>query len=242
MLERKPQALSGGQRQRVALGRAIVRNPQVFLFDEPLSNLDAKMRVQMRSEISRLHTQLGNTMIYVTHDQVEAMTMGDRICVMKDGSIMQVADPLTLYRKPENLFVAGFIGSPPMNLLRGKVQKRDSGLFFVESAEKDGLSLPLQGRLEPLAAKYVDKDVVFGIRPEHISNEPKEGANTPVTMTVDISEPMGSESLVYMKAGTGNLIARIHGENLYHQGDKVTVQLNLDKVSLFDAQTENVIR
>ena len=242
MLERKPQALSGGQRQRVALGRAIVRNPQVFLFDEPLSNLDAKMRVQMRSEISRLHTQLGNTMIYVTHDQVEAMTMGDRICVMKDGSIMQVADPLTLYRKPENLFVAGFIGSPPMNLLRGKVQKRDGGLFFVESAEKDGLSLPLQGRLEPLAAKYVDKDVVFGIRPEHISNEPKEGANTPVTMTVDISEPMGSESLVYMKAGTGNLIARIHGENLYHQGDKVTVQLNLDKVSLFDAQTENVIR
>ena len=242
MLERKPQALSGGQRQRVALGRAIVRNPQVFLFDEPLSNLDAKMRVQMRSEISRLHTQLGNTMIYVTHDQVEAMTMGDRICVMKDGSIMQVADPLTLYRKPENLFVAGFIGSPPMNLLRGKVQKRDGGLFFVESAEKDGLSLPLQGRLEPLAAKYVDKDVVFGIRPEHISNEPKEGPNIPVTMTVDISEPMGSESLVYMKAGTGNLIARIHGENLYHQGDKVTVQLNLDKVSLFDAQTENVIR
>jgi multiple sugar transport system ATP-binding protein len=242
MLERKPQALSGGQRQRVALGRAIVRNPQVFLFDEPLSNLDAKMRVQMRSEISRLHTQLGNTMIYVTHDQVEAMTMGDRICVMKDGLIMQVADPLTLYRKPENLFVAGFIGSPPMNLLKGKVQKRDGGLFFVESAEKDGLNLPLQGRLEPLATKYIDKDVVFGIRPEHISNEPKEGPNTPVTMTVDISEPMGSESLVYMKAGTANLIARIHGENLYHQGDKVTVQLNLDKVSLFDAQTENVIR
>lgn len=242
MLERKPQALSGGQRQRVALGRAIVRNPQVFLFDEPLSNLDAKMRVQMRSEISRLHTQLGNTMIYVTHDQVEAMTMGDRICVMKDGAIMQVADPLTLYRKPENLFVAGFIGSPPMNLLKGKVQKRDNGLFFVESAEKDALTIPLQGQLEPLAAKYVDKDVVFGIRPEHISNEAKEGAIIPVTMTVDISEPMGSESLVYMKAGTGNLIARIHGENLYHQGDKVTVQLNLDKVSLFDAQTENVIR
>ena len=242
MLERKPQALSGGQRQRVALGRAIVRNPQVFLFDEPLSNLDAKMRVQMRSEISRLHTQLGNTMIYVTHDQVEAMTMGDRICVMKDGLIMQVADPLTLYRKPENLFVAGFIGSPPMNLLKGKIQKRDGGLFFVESAEKDALNLPLQGRLEPLAAKYVDKDVVFGIRPEHISNEPKEGPNTPVTLTVDISEPMGSESLVYMKAGTANLIARIHGENLYHQGDKLTVQFNLDKVSLFDAQTENVIR
>jgi multiple sugar transport system ATP-binding protein len=124
MLERKPQALSGGQRQRVALGRAIVRSPKVFLFDEPLSNLDAKMRVQMRSEISRLHSQLGSTMIYVTHDQVEAMTMGDRICVMRDGKIMQVADPLTLYRKPENVFVAGFIGSPPMNLLKGKVDQR----------------------------------------------------------------------------------------------------------------------
>jgi multiple sugar transport system ATP-binding protein len=242
MLERKPQALSGGQRQRVALGRAIVRNPQVFLFDEPLSNLDAKMRVQMRSEISRLHTQLGNTMIYVTHDQVEAMTMGDRICVMKDGLIMQVADPLTLYRKPENLFVAGFIGSPPMNLLKGKVQKRDGGLHFSESAEKDALTFPLQGRLESLAGKYVDKDIVFGIRPEHITNEPKEGSSTPVTLTVDIAEPMGSESLVYMKAGTANIIARIHGEHLFHQGDKVTVQLNLDKVSLFDTETESVIR
>ena len=124
MMERKPAALSGGQRQRVALGRAIVRNPKVFLFHEPLSNLDAKMRVQMRSEISRLHGQLGTTMIYVTHDQVEAMTMGDRICVMRDGIIMQVADPLTLYLRPENLFVAGFIGSPPMNLLKGKVQNK----------------------------------------------------------------------------------------------------------------------
>ncbi len=127
MLDRKPGALSGGQRQRVALGRAIVRDPKVFLFDEPLSNLDAKMRVHMRSEISRLHTQLTTTMVYVTHDQVEAMTMGDRICVMRDGNIMQVADPLTLYRQPENIFVAGFIGSPPMNLLKGKVQKLDGG-------------------------------------------------------------------------------------------------------------------
>ena len=171
MLERKPQALSGGQRQRVALGRAIVRNPKVFLFDEPLSNLDAKMRVQMRSEISRLHAELGATMIYVTHDQVEAMTMGDRICVMRDGLIMQIADPLTLYRQPQNLFVAGFIGSPPMNLLKGTVQRRDGGLLFVPSADTDGLQLPLKGRLEPLAGKYVDKEVVFGIRPEHITNE-----------------------------------------------------------------------
>jgi multiple sugar transport system ATP-binding protein len=242
MLERKPHALSGGQRQRVALGRAIVRSPKVFLFDEPLSNLDAKMRVQMRSEISKLHAQLGSTMIYVTHDQVEAMTMGDRICVMRDGNIMQVADPLTLYRQPDNLFVAGFIGSPPMNLIKGKVQKRDGGLFFVETAEKNGLTFPLQGRLEGLASKYVDKDVVFGVRPEHLSDQVKDGSHIPIISTVEISEPMGSESLVYLKAGSGNLIARIHGEHLFHLGEQVTVQVNLDKVSLFDAATENVIR
>jgi multiple sugar transport system ATP-binding protein len=242
MLERKPHALSGGQRQRVALGRAIVRSPKVFLFDEPLSNLDAKMRVQMRSEISKLHAQLGSTMIYVTHDQVEAMTMGDRICVMRDGNIMQVADPLTLYRQPDNLFVAGFIGSPPMNLIKGKVKKRDGGLFFVETAEKNGLTIPLQGRLESLASKYVDKDIVFGVRPEHLSDQVKDSGHIPVTSTVEISEPMGSESLVYLKSGTGNMIARIHGEHLFHLGEQVTVQINLDKVSLFDAATENVIR
>jgi multiple sugar transport system ATP-binding protein len=242
MLERKPHALSGGQRQRVALGRAIVRSPKVFLFDEPLSNLDAKMRVQMRSEISKLHAQLGSTMIYVTHDQVEAMTMGDRICVMRDGNIMQVADPLTLYRQPDNLFVAGFIGSPPMNLLKGKVQKRDGGLFFVETAEKNGLTFPLQGRLEGLASKYVDKDIIFGVRPEHLSDQVKDGAHVPITSTVEIAEPMGSESLVYLKAGSGNMIARIHGEQLFRLGEQVTVQVNLDKVSLFDAATENVIR
>jgi multiple sugar transport system ATP-binding protein len=242
MMDRKPQALSGGQRQRVALGRAIVREPKVFLFDEPLSNLDAKMRVQMRSEISRLHGELGTTMIYVTHDQIEAMTMGDRICVMRDGLIMQVADPLTLYLRPDNLFVAGFIGSPPMNLLKGKVQQRDGGLHFVESGEKDTLTFPLKGPLQTLASKYVDKEIVFGIRPENISNEPKEGSSTPVTMTVEIAEPMGSESLVYLKAGTGYVIARIHGEHLFQLNEQVTVQLNLDKVALFDPETEQVLR
>src|ERR1700740_1855179 len=192
MLERKPQALSGGHRRRVALGRAIVRNPQVFLFDEPLSNLDAKMRVQMRSEISRLHGQLGNTMIYVTHDQVEAMTMGDRICVMKDGLIMQVADPLTLYRQPENLFVAGFIGSPPMNLLKGKVEKGDGGLIFKEAADENAVNIPLKGPVEALAAKVVGKPVVFGVRPEHLTEESKNGSTAPVSSTIDIAEPMGS--------------------------------------------------
>ena len=241
MLERKPQALSGGQRQRVALGRAIVRDPKVFLFDEPLSNLDAKMRVQMRSEISRLHAELGSTMIYVTHDQMEAMTMGDRICVMRDGVIQQVADPLTLYRQPANMFVAGFIGSPPMNLLKGAVQRRDGGLVF-EQAGEGRLHLPLQGGLEALAGKYVGKEIVFGIRPEHISNEIIQGMSPPVTLTVETSEPMGSESLVYFEGTLGSVIARIQGDHIFHLGEKVPVQLDLDKVTLFDPSTEDVIK
>src|ERR1700751_1775040 len=183
MRERKPHALSGGQRQRVALGRAIVRSPIVFLFDEPLSNLDAKMRVQMRSEISRLHAELGSTMIYVTHDQIEAMTMGDRICVLRNGLIMQVADPLTLYRQPENMFVAGFIGSPPMNLLKGKVQQRNGSLQFVENGEKDVLTFPLKGPLQTVVSKYIDKEIVFGIRHENISKETKDGSSNPVALT-----------------------------------------------------------
>ncbi len=243
MLERKPGALSGGQRQRVALGRAIVRDPKVFLFDEPLSNLDAKMRVQMRTEISRLHVEYGSTMIYVTHDQVEAMTMGDRICVMRDGLIMQVADPLTLFRHPENMFVAGFIGSPPMNLLKGKIQRRDGRLFFVETAESNPLSLPIAGNLETVAAKYVDKDVVFGIRPEQIGNEPRsEVTSTPVNLIVEIAEPMGSESLVYLKTGAGSLIARIQGDHIFHLGDQIVAHFDLDKVTLFDPKTENVLK
>jgi multiple sugar transport system ATP-binding protein len=243
MLERKPAALSGGQRQRVALGRAIVRNPKVFLFDEPLSNLDAKMRVQMRSEISRLHGEMGATMIYVTHDQVEAMTMGDRICVMRDGNIMQVADPITLFRKPENMFVAGFIGSPPMNLVKGKIQKRDGGLFFVENASSNALTLKFVGSLESIASKNQNKDVVFGIRPENIHNEPIEGSGVPpVKMKVEISEPMGSESLVYLKTGTGSVIARIQGDHIFHQGDGVDAYFEMDKGRLFDPTTEQVLK
>src|SRR6266478_1269989 len=160
MMDRKPQALSGGQRQRVALGRAIVRNPKVFLFDEPLSNLDAKMRVQMRSEISRLHNELGTTMIYVTHDQVEAMTMGDRICVMRDGIIMQVADPLTLYLRPQNMFVAGFIGSPPMNLLPCRLVENGSGLSVRLS---DWLSLPVPPSRVARYRARVGNQLAFGL-------------------------------------------------------------------------------
>jgi multiple sugar transport system ATP-binding protein len=241
MLERKPGALSGGQRQRVALGRAIVRDPKVFLFDEPLSNLDAKMRVQMRSEISRLHAELGSTMIYVTHDQVEAMTMGDRICVMRDGNIMQVADPLMLFRQPENMFVAGFIGSPPMNLLKGKIQKRDGGLSFVETADSNPLMLPLRGNAEVLGAKHVDKEVVFGIRPEQITNESR-GETAPIHLTVEIAEPMGSESLVYLKTGSGSIIARIHGDHIFHLGEDVAAYFDMDKATFFDPKTENVLK
>jgi multiple sugar transport system ATP-binding protein len=243
MLERKPGALSGGQRQRVALGRAIVRDPKVFLFDEPLSNLDAKMRVQMRTEISRLHVEYGSTMIYVTHDQVEAMTMGDRICVMRDGLIMQVADPLTLFRHPENMFVAGFIGSPPMNLLKGKIQRKEGKLFFVETADSNPLTLPISGNLESIASKHVDKEVVFGIRPEQIGNEPRsEVTSTPVNLIVEIAEPMGSESLVYLKTGSGSLIARIQGDHIFHLGDQIVAHFDLDKVTLFDPKTENVLK
>ncbi len=242
MLARKPQALSGGQRQRVALGRAIVRQPKVFLFDEPLSNLDAKMRVQMRTEISRLHGELDATMIYVTHDQVEAMTMGDRICVMKDGNIMQTADPLTLYRQPENLFVAGFIGSPPMNLFRGTVQRGDRGLTFVQTAKADPLTIPLQGNIATLASRYVDKPIVFGIRPEHLSDTASDAAHVPLTSNVEIAEPMGSESLVYLRAGDGHLIARVQGEKIFRRGDSASVHLNLNKAVLFDPDTEAVVR
>ncbi len=242
MLDRKPQALSGGQRQRVALGRAIVREPKVFLFDEPLSNLDAKMRVQMRAEISRLHEQLDATMIYVTHDQIEAMTMGDRICVMRDGLIMQTADPLTLYRQPANVFVASFIGSPPMNLLRGTVQRGDGGLVFNEGAGPNSVKIPLRGEIATRAERYVDKPVYFGIRPEHLSNEAMDQMHVPLNSTVDIAEPMGSESLVYLQAGNGNMIARISGEHIFRHGDTANVYLNLSKAHLFDAETEEVIR
>lgn len=167
-------------------------------------------------------------MIYVTHNQVEAMTMGDRICVMRDGNIVQVADPLTLYRKSDNLFVAGFIASPPMNLLKGKIEQCPEGLAFTETSDKAGLTIPLKGPVTKLASRYVGKNVVFGVRPEHIT-EGSLSACVPVQSTVDIAEPMGSESLVYFKAGTGNLIARIHGEHLFHMGQPLTAQINMEK-------------
>ncbi len=245
-LERKPKALSGGQRQRVAVGRAIVRKPKVFLFDEPLSNLDAMMRVSTRTEISKLHARLGATMIYVTHDQIEAMTMGDRICVMKDGNIMQVAAPLELYNHPQNLFVAGFIGSPPMNFFKGTVRRTGNHVSFVETNTKD---LPLTVQLgEALAAKaaaHLDKPLVLGIRPEDVQDSLTVSAPNPahtVDVTVEVSEPMGAETYLYLDTGAHSFIARVRPTDRFEVNQKVKVTLRMDKAHLFDAATEQVLK
>ncbi len=246
-LDRKPKALSGGQRQRVAVGRAIVRKPKVFLFDEPLSNLDAKMRVSTRTEISKLHARLNSTMIYVTHDQVEAMTMGDRICVMKDGNIMQVAEPLELYNHPANLFVAGFIGSPPMNFFKGTIVRDGSGhLFFVENNPTGtAIKIELEGRLSAAAVPYVDKAVVFGIRPEDIHDLLTFGeapAGRVFEVTVEVSEPMGSETYLYLNSGEHSFIARVRPSDRFETNQKVKVVFSLQHAHLFDATTEKVIK
>ena len=208
LMSRKPKALSGGERQRVAVGRAIVRKPKVFLFDEPLSNLDAKLRVQMRTEISKLHNRLDATIVYVTHDQVEAMTMGDRIAVMKDGEVQQVAAPLELYEKPANRFVAGFIGSPGMNFLEGKVVFDNGHAEFDEG----GVRLPIPDGMRDALAPWRDREVTFGIRPEDITSvdtkKDWEEARR-IMATVEVVEPMGSETYLYMTTGRYPFIARV---------------------------------
>ena len=245
-LERKPKALSGGQRQRVAVGRAIVRKPKVFLFDEPLSNLDAMMRVSTRTEISKLHARLGATMIYVTHDQIEAMTMGDRICVMKDGNIMQVAAPLELYNHPQNLFVAGFIGSPPMNFFKGTVKRAGNHLDFVETNPKGTpITVQLGEALAAKAAAYIDKPVVLGIRPEDVRDSltltTPDPAHT-VEVTVEVSEPMGAETYLYLDTGAHSFIARVRPTDRFEVNEKVKVTLRMDSAHLFDAATEQVLK
>ncbi len=235
-LERKPKALSGGQRQRVAVGRAIVRKPQVFLFDEPLSNLDAKLRVQMRIEISKLHARLETTMIYVTHDQVEAMTMGDRIVVMKDGNVQQIDTPLNLYNHPKNKFVAGFIGSPAMNFVTGRIT-RESGLFLHEGTNR--LRIPPQ--YENNLSAYVDQNAVFGIRPEDIHLAESAIGLTQkaeLSATVEVVEPMGSEIYLYLNTGTNNLVARINARTEPAVGSRLALVLDMSKAHFFDAQSE----
>ena len=231
-LQRKPKALSGGQRQRVAVGRAIVRKPEVFLFDEPLSNLDAKLRVQMRLEISRLHNRLGATMIYVTHDQVEAMTMGDRIVVMKDGSIQQVDTPLNIYNKPSNMFVAGFIGSPAMNFFEGRIANQNDEASVFKSGE---IGFPLN-KTQMISKSYHNKNIVMGIRPEHlhISKEPNN-----FKATVEVIEPMGLEMYIYLNDGNRQFTIRQSGMAGLKVGDSVFIEPDIENIHFFDIETEN---
>ena len=240
LLKRKPRELSGGQRQRVAVGRAIVREPKVFLFDEPLSNLDAKLRVQTRSEISKLHQRLQTTFIYVTHDQVEAMTMATRIAVMNKGILQQLDTPQHLYDQPANLFVAGFIGSPAMNFFPAKLRK-DGGNLVVDSGD---FAVKVPENRTSLYANYVDRDIIFGIRPEDIHNPmfaPSGIHASPIESKVDVTELMGNEIFLYMLSGKNNYVARVDPRTRFQIGEQVQVVFNMDNMHLFDpaADAEN---
>ncbi len=238
LLERKPKALSGGQRQRVAVGRAIVRNPKVFLFDEPLSNLDAKLRVQMRAEISNLHNRLQATMIYVTHDQVEALTMADKIVVMKLGVIQQIGGPMELYNEPDNKFVAGFIGSPPMNFMVVDCVK-ENGKTFLRS---ESFTLDVTDAQAKFLAPYVGKKVTFGIRPEDVefSHVTQEGKT--INGNVSVVEPLGSETQVYVTTDNANIVGKIDPSVIPTVGEKVSLLVNMEKARFFDTETELRIR
>jgi multiple sugar transport system ATP-binding protein len=241
MLERKPKALSGGQRQRVALGRAIVRKPKVFLFDEPLSNLDAKMRVQMRAEISKLSRRLATTMIYVTHDQVEAMTMGDRICIMKDGRIQQVATPLDIYNQPANMFVAAFIGSPPMNFFGGELLEKQDGLYFSESpgpANSPRVLLRVDHAHEGSLRQWLHKKIFLGLRPEDIQNRRLVPGADPARVfsaKLDVTEPMGAETFFYFSTGVSSFIARTQGQIAEQEDRLVELVADMPKAHFFEA-------
>ncbi len=237
-LDRKPKALSGGQRQRVALGRAIVRQPKVFLFDEPLSNLDANLRVQMRTEISRLHHRLQTTMIYVTHDQIEAMSMGDRIVVMRDGVVQQVDTPLTIYHNPVNKFVAGFIGSPTMNFLGGQLRRNGILSFQQEGA---GLALPLAPVIADRLKDVPAGPVTLGIRPEHIHlHRPADVESVaPISAMIDVVEPVGNEIFIYFSTGSGvQFVARIATDHAPEVGKRCELLVDTSRIHLFDHTTE----
>jgi len=231
LLNRKPKQLSGGQMQRVAVGRAIVRDPHVFLFDEPLSNLDAKLRAQMREEIVKLHQELGATMIYVTHDQVEAMTMGDRIVVMKDGLIQQIGKPLELYGNPQNIFVAGFIGSPSMNFFEGTLMEEDSHLIF----KKGNLTLRIFSYRKEKILDWVNKSVILGIRPDDINLCSNTSGETNIIQTkIDIVEPLGSETIISATIEGTATLSKIIGKVQFKYGDNIILQFDTSKVHLFD--------
>ncbi|MDO5559197.1 MAG: sn-glycerol-3-phosphate ABC transporter ATP-binding protein UgpC [Oscillospiraceae bacterium] len=251
LLERKPKAMSGGQRQRVALGRAIVRQPQVFLLDEPLSNLDAKLRAQMRTEIAKLHKRLGTTFIYVTHDQTEAMTMGDRIVVMKDGFVQQIDTPQNLYINPVNKFVASFLGSPQMNMIDA-VLKSDGTRYYVEFGSNDTkvargvkyqIVIPAE-KAVPALANYVDKEVCLGIRPESIHDEPQflqAATSGVIDCTVELTEMMGAETYLYLNCEGIPLTARVSPMSTARAQDTIKVVLDPYKIHLFDKETEVTI-
>ncbi len=242
-LDRRPEALSGGQRQRVALGRALVRKPKVFLFDEPLSNLDAQMRVQMRREIAQLHSRLAATMIYVTHDQVEALTLGDRIAVLRQGSLQQVAGPMELYRRPANLFVAGFIGSPPMNFFQGTLVTEGAGLVFQEEGTS-GFKLRVDGEMNSRLAGWAGKKVTLGIRPEHIAEKTGAGdapAGQVVEALAGVVEPMGPETFLYAANGSHSFAARLRADFHAAAQQKVSLVFDMRQAHFFDPATENAI-
>ena len=239
LLDRKPKALSGGQRQRVALGRAIVRSPKVFLMDEPLSNLDAKLRVQMRTEISKLHHKLQTTFIYVTHDQTEAMTMGDRIVVMRDGVIQQVDTPQNIYNHPSNIFVAGFMGSPQMNFFDGKLIVEEDKAYASLGNHK--ILLPEEAFKTLKDSKVANKEVTFGIRPEYLDDGEELIANNPqevVKGEVEVIELMGSESYIYVKVDGVQLTVRVNGTTKLKVGDKADIHVDSKRIHVFDKETE----
>ena len=238
-LKRKPAALSGGQRQRVALGRAIVRNPKVFLMDEPLSNLDAKLRVQMRTEIAKLHQDLGVTIIYVTHDQTEAMTMADKIVCMKDGYIQQIGTPRELFNSPSNLFVAGFIGSPSMNFIPGKF---DGKSFIFDEAD---IKIELDKAHIELLKDYVDKELILGVRPENIlvdGDKSKDHLSNAFELTCDISELLGNELIIYNYIGETKVLVKTSMVDDLNTGDVKEYRLDLDHIHFFDKETTERIK
>ena len=242
LLDRKPKALSGGQRQRVAMGRAIVRNPKVFLMDETLSNLDAKLRVQMRVEISKLHERLHATIIYVTHDQVEAMTLGSRIVVMKDGLMQQVDSPVKLYNAPQNLFVAGFIGSPQMNFVDAVAQKEGNDVYLTFYGEK--VKLPADKAKKLIDGDYIGKEVVMGIRPQDIHETDAalaQFADSTITAKVTICEMLGSEMNLYFTVEDSDMIAVVNPRVQVKADDMVKLAIDNTRIHVFDKETENVI-
>ncbi len=241
LLDRKPKEISGGERQRVAVGRAIVRKPQAFLFDEPLSNLDAKLRVQMRTEIKKLHIKIKATMIYVTHDQTEAMTLGDRVAIMKEGKLLQVGTPLDVYDKPVNKFVAGFIGSPPMNFAEGFLNKSNGAIYFHE---KGGFDLKVPEQMHDKLEGYLDKEITLGIRPENLYDKLFASYATPdntIAATCDVVETMGSENHLFLATKSHTLIAVVDASNKPTVGSRVEIVFDTKKICFFDPSTELTI-